>query len=92
MTLSDHFRLQELDRIEAEKKNLVLLQKVFVICVKKEFSFSFTPNAEVLNVSTDNFITSLNSYYKGDLINYSDISSVNKTMTVSELLKYLKKL
>ncbi len=91
MSLSDRFRLQEIDRIEAEKKNFFLLKKVFAICVKKGFDLSLNPSSESLNLRIDKFETSINSYYKGQLIDYSDTDNkIHQTMTISQLLEYLK--
>ena len=86
--LSDYFRLKEFDRIEKEKKCLIALKKVIDICLKKGFHFSVNPEVYNINVSTDSYKTSsLSAYFKGDLIEYSDGS----TITIYEMLEVLKK-
>lgn len=84
--LSDYFRLKEIDRIEAEKRSLIALNKVIAICLKKDFYFSVNPKTKGITVSFDNFENSLDSYFKGELMNYSD----GKTITIFELLEILK--
>lgn len=86
--LSYYFRLKEYDRIEAEKKIMIDLKKVIEICLKKSFHFSVNPTCNVINVSTNGFETSFDSYFKGDLIKYS----YGNTVTMSELLEKLRKM
>lgn len=87
-TLSDYFRLKEYDRIEAEKKCLVTLKKVMDVCLKKGFSFSVNTQTNGISVHENDFKWTLDAYFKGDLINYSDN---NNTCTIFEMLQQLNK-
>lgn len=87
--LNNYFRLKEIDRIESEKKCLITLKKIINICLKKGYLFSihFSDDDGGINLTTDGYTTSFNSYFKGTLINYSN----NKdTFTVFQLLDKLK--
>lgn len=89
--LNDYFRLKEYDRVKAEKECMTTLKKVIDICLKKDFIFNVHANDGNSNISvtTDGWITNFSSYFKGNLINYSDDTG---TLTVFELLEKLKKL
>lgn len=88
--LNDYFRLKEIARIEEEKQCLINLKKVIDICIKKDFLFSVHTGegSSSINVSTDRYNTTLSSYFKGSLINYSDETG---TMTMIQLLEKLRK-
>lgn len=91
MNLDDYLRLQELDRIEGEKKCLVCLKKIINICLKRNYTFSIHAlrDDSSINVTTDGWKSSYNAYFRGSLINYSD---GKETLTVFELLEKLKNL
>lgn len=88
-SLNDYFRLKEIDLKEAERKCIVDLKKVIDICIKKDFLFSVHSGEgnSSINVSTDRHNTTLSSYFKGTLIDYSDETG---TMTISQLLEKLR--
>lgn len=85
--MSDHFRLKEIDRIEAEKKCMIVLKKVINICLKRNYHFSVNTECGNINMTFDAYVeTSFSSYYKGQLIDFSD----GNTLTITELLNLLQ--
>ncbi len=88
--LNDYFRLKEIDRIEAEKQCLINLKRVIDICIKRNYNFSIHQSEGNSNIylSTDGHATSVSSYFKGSLIDYSDETG---TMTMIQLLEQLRK-
>ena len=64
-----------------------LLQKVINVCLNKKYHFSINPDVNLICVSTDTYKTILNSYYDGNLVDYTD----NDTMPLNELLNKLNK-
>lgn len=89
--LNDYFRFKEFERAESEKKCMIAVKRVIDICLKKNYIFNVHSNDGNNNISvtTDGWTTSFVSYFKGDLINYSDETG---TVTIFELLEKLKKL
>ena len=66
MNLDDYLRLQELDRIEGEKKCLVCLKKIINICLKRNYTFSIHAlrDDSSIDVTTDGWKSSYNAYFR----------------------------
>jgi len=86
--LNDYFMLKAIDQLEAEKKCLASLNKVMALCLKKNLHFSVNMTTNGISIRSYDFDFAYDSYFKGQLINYSDEHS---TVTIHQLLEIIKK-
>jgi hypothetical protein len=75
------------ERKRFEKANLMILNRIFKICLNKSLQFEVQPKLDLVSVISEDFSFNYSAYYKGELSNYQGSHSVK----IDNLLELVKK-